>query len=86
MEDSSPGMGRLLGTIALFAALGTPLLAVVWEALNQLLGGRVNGRLLLIALPALVLLLLLLRLLARTVSRVAAPTDQPGAFPPRERR
>ena len=86
MDDSSPGMGRLLGIIALYAALGAPLLALVWEALNQLLGGRVNAPLLLAALPALTVLILLLRLLARTVSRVAASPDQPGAFPHRERR
>ena len=58
----------LLLRMALFVALGAPLVWVVWEAVNSLLTGRLGEIRVLPTLGALVLLLGLLGLLARTAS------------------
>lgn len=59
----------LVARIALSVFLGIPLLALVWEALNELLAGSWNPRHLLIGLPAALLLVLLWRFLASAVAR-----------------
>lgn len=82
MTERSPGARRLVAAIALFAAAGAPLLALVWEALNQLLGGHVNAPLLLAALPAAAVFALLLRLLSRAVAGLgAAAGDERDSIP-----
>ena len=67
--------------LALLVAAGTPLLAYIWETLNQLLAGHVSGRRLLITVPLAALLAALLVVAARTLSRVATTAGQPGAEP-----
>ena len=59
----------LVARIAVAVVLGIPLLAVVWETLNELIAGHLNGRLLLLGAPAAVLLVVLWRFLAGAVQR-----------------
>jgi hypothetical protein len=58
---------KLFGLILGFVLLGTPLAAVVWDTLNQLMAGHVDGRRIGIGAVGIVLLAILLRLLARAV-------------------
>ena len=68
MTPAPPRAGLLAARIALFALVGAPLLAVVWEALNQLLAGHAAARRLLPALVAAAALALLVRALARALA------------------
>ena len=61
------GMGRLIAGMALFVVLGIPLVGYLWETLNELLAGHVDGTRLLISLPVLALLGALLAWLGRRV-------------------
>jgi hypothetical protein len=63
------GFGRLMLVMAAFVVIGTPLVYFLWTALNDVLAGRLDGRHLAFAAPALVLFLVLLRYLARAVRR-----------------
>lgn len=55
--------------MAAFVVIGTPLVYVIWKVINDLLTGHlVTGRLLL-AVPALVLLVIVLRVLANAIRR-----------------
>jgi hypothetical protein len=69
--EASPARGTagLTAGIAAFVFLGVPLLAYVWETLNDLLAGHWNPRRFLIAIPAFLLLLLLGRICAGVVQR-----------------
>jgi hypothetical protein len=58
------------GLIAFYVVLGAALVAYLWETLNELLEGHVDGRRLLISIPALLLFGLLLYRLARAVQRL----------------
>ncbi|HET8622084.1 MAG TPA: hypothetical protein VFM14_00835 [Gemmatimonadales bacterium] len=60
---------KLFGLILGFVLLGAPLVALVWDALNQLVAGHVEGRRVGTGLAGLLLLAILLRLLARAVHR-----------------
>ncbi len=62
-----PTMSRLVVGIGLFVLVGFPLVAYLWEAMNELFAGRVRPTQLLIAVPVAVLLYLLLRFMARSV-------------------
>lgn len=88
MTDArTQGIGGLTGRILLFVLLGFPLLAYLWETLNELLSGSVNGRRLLVSVPVLVLFGALLVWLSRTVRRWgearadAAPSPLPHRRP-----
>jgi hypothetical protein len=59
----------LVARIALSVFVGIPLLALVWEALNELLAGSWNPRHFLLGLPAALLLVLLWRFMASAVAR-----------------
>jgi hypothetical protein len=65
-------MGRLIGLIAVFALLGTPLVAFLWETLNRLMTGWFEPVRVGISIPVLVILYLLLRYLARLTRRITA--------------
>ena len=58
---------RLILGIGAFVLLGTPLVAYLWETVNRLLAGVFDAPRLLISVPALVLLLVLFRFMARAV-------------------
>lgn len=60
---------KLFGSILGFVLVGTPLLALVWDAVNQLMAGHVDGRRVAIGAAGIVLFALLLRVLARAVWR-----------------
>jgi uncharacterized protein (DUF58 family) len=58
-----------VGPIALFVLAGIPAVALLWDALNHLFAGQIDGTRLLLGLGGLVLLILLLAMLARTLTR-----------------
>lgn len=60
--------------MALFVILGAPLVAILWETLNELLALQPTESLLL-SIPALVLLVVLLWFLRRTLERRDAATS-----------
>jgi hypothetical protein len=60
---------KLVLGIGLFVLLGFPLVAYLWESLNQLMGGEVHAGRLLRSVPAALLLAAILLVLARTVRR-----------------
>ena len=70
-SSRDPGLSTagLVARIGLSVFVGIPLLAVVWEAVNELFAGSWNPRHLLFGLPAALLLALLWRFLASAVSR-----------------
>jgi membrane protein implicated in regulation of membrane protease activity len=61
--------GGLAARIAAFMIVGIPLLAFVWEMLNELGAGIWNTRHVLLAIPAILLLLFLWRVMSRAVQR-----------------
>lgn len=61
--------GKLIGLMALFVAVGTPLVWYIWSSMNDVLTGRWDGGRLLRTLPVLLAFLLLLFLLAKSVRR-----------------
>jgi hypothetical protein len=72
------GPGRLLVTLAAFVVLGIPLVAYLWESLNQLLAGRVHTPRVLLSVPLLAALGGLLWIGGRTLRRLATPPpDRP---------
>ena len=64
-----PSFLKLFGSILGFVLVGTPLVAYLWEILNQLMAGHFNGRRVAIAVVAAFVLAALLRFLARSVWR-----------------
>ena len=60
---------KLTAGIALFVLSGFPLVAYLWETLNQLMGGEVRPARLALSVPVALLLAGVLVLLARTVRR-----------------
>ena len=63
------GATKLILPIALFVILGVPLVAVIWDTLNQVFAGHVDWRWIGATVVAVVLFWVLLKALARTVSR-----------------
>lgn len=68
----APGVGGLLGRMALFVALGIPLVAYLWETLNQVLAAHLDPVRLLVTVPVVLLLGALLVWVARAVRRIDA--------------
>jgi hypothetical protein len=86
--ERSSHLGRLVLLIAVFAILGTPLVAYLWETTNVLLSGVVRPLQLGVAVVLIPLFIVLLRLLAKRIQVVEGTRDeQPGALrePPRAR-
>ena len=84
-DDSS--IGRIMLVILVFAALGTPMFLYLWETLNGLLNGHLDGTRLLVSLPVLALFAGLLALLRRVLARLG-PTPAspfPTGSPPSRR-
>jgi hypothetical protein len=81
--DSRIQMLRLIAAILVIVMMGTPLVAYLWETLNQLLAGQVDWTRLAISLPVLALSILLFRVMTRIAERleVQPPESSP---PPRE--
>lgn len=67
-QTGEPNIQRIFWTMALFVVLGIPLVAVLWETLNELLALQVRSSLWL-AFPALLLIIVLLWFLRRTIER-----------------
>ena len=65
--------------IGLFVLLGGPLVAFLWETLNQVLAGRFETLMLLGFLPAAILFWILLRSMARAVESWHATPPNPPA-------
>ncbi len=69
MESLRLSFGKVLALMALYVLLGIPLVAYLWETINELLAFDVDPVRLLIAVPVLLLFLGLLILLNRLVRR-----------------
>lgn len=67
--QSTISVPKVAGGIALFVLAGFPLVAYLWETLNQLLGGEVHPGRLALSLPVTLLLAAVLVLLSRAVGR-----------------
>jgi len=63
------GFGGLMASMALFVVIGTPLVYLIWKVINDLLTGHVVASRLLLAVPALVVLWLVLKAMARSIRR-----------------
>ena len=63
-----PGAARYVAPIALYVLAGIPAVALLWDALNHLIAGIVEGRRTLLGLVGLVALVLLLVALRRTLA------------------
>ena len=74
-RPAPPSFTRLLLLMAVFVLVGVPLVAFLWETLNEVLALDVAGRRLLWALPVLALFSGLLVLLARRLRRLPGETD-----------
>lgn len=66
---SLPSARRYVAPIALFILAGIPAVALLWDAINHLFAGRIEGTRLLLGFGGLVALILLLTVLARTLTR-----------------
>lgn len=64
----SPGAARYVAPIGLYVLAGIPAVALLWDALNHLIAGQVEGRRTLLGLVGLVALVLLLTALRRTLA------------------
>lgn len=63
------GLPKLTIGIALFVLAGFPLVAYLWETLNQLMDGEVRPARLAMSIPVVLLFAALLALLSRAVRR-----------------
>ncbi len=66
---SKPSVGGMMMRMGLVVLLGVPVVAYLWETLNQLLALHVNPTRLLISLPLLVVFVVWLRWLGRQTQR-----------------
>ena len=78
VQSRSPARGRLTVAILLFVLLGSPLLAFLWETLNELMNGSVNPTRLLVSIPVLALFAALLTWLSRSVGRWTGVSSRPS--------
>jgi len=60
---------KLVGAMALLVTVGAPMVWYLWEVLNELLAGQVNGLHTFVALPLLVAFVGFLVLVSRAVLR-----------------
>ena len=74
--ESTISLPRLAVGIALFVLAGFPLVAYLWETLNQLMGGEVHPFRLLLTVPVALLLAGVLRLLSHAVGRWEAERSE----------
>lgn len=70
-SGAAPRLGTLIAVIAVFAVLGTPLVYVAWESINQLLSGNLAGARLGRGTLATGGLAVLLLVMARVLRRIA---------------
>lgn len=66
---STISLPKLTVGIALFVLAGFPLVAYLWETLNQLMGGEVRPARLALTVPVVLVFAALLALLSRAVRR-----------------
>jgi hypothetical protein len=74
--QSTISLSKLTVGIALFVLVGFPLVAYLWETMNQLMGGIVRPVQLALSVPAALLLAGVLVVLSRTVRRWEAERPQ----------
>lgn len=67
-HGDAPGVGALVGMLAAFLAIGVPIVAVLWNATNEVAAGQL-GRLA-VVLPLLVVLAVFLVVFARRLGRL----------------
>jgi len=64
------GTGAIIGFIAAFVVVGTPMVYYLWKTLNETLAGRFDGVRLLIAAVILLIFGALLFILSRSIRRL----------------
>lgn len=74
--QSTMSVSKLAVGITLFVLAGFPLVAYLWETLNQLMAGEVRPDRLLVSVPVVFLLAGVLALLARVVRRWEAERSE----------
>lgn len=72
-QRSTPSTGAIIVQMALFVLVGIPLVAYMWETLNQVLALHFDALRLAIAVPVLAVLIGVLVLMARTIQRWQPP-------------
>jgi hypothetical protein len=68
-ERDEPGLGKLLGFLAVFLVVGAPMVGFLWHTLNEILAGD-DGRLV-VFVPVLLVFVAFLVLFGRQVQRLA---------------
>lgn len=68
MATNSSSLGRTIAVMALFVIAGIPLVAYLWETLNEILALEAEWSRVLISIPVLLLLIGLLVLLSRRLT------------------
>jgi hypothetical protein len=68
-HDRAPSIGSLMLYIALFVLIGTPLIALIWDALNLVMAGYFDPLRVGLSIPAVIVFIILARLLSRQVVR-----------------
>ena len=71
-HDAPPPVSilKVLLTLGLFVIVGIPMVAYLWETLNQVLSGQIEARRMLLSLPMLLAFGVLLFLLARNLNKL----------------
>jgi hypothetical protein len=67
-ESDAPRVGRIVAFLGVFLVIGVPIVAVLWEAVNEMVAGdlgRVGT-----ALPALIVFVVFLAVFARQLRRL----------------
>ncbi|HXF96131.1 MAG TPA: hypothetical protein VNI61_08505 [Gemmatimonadales bacterium] len=78
-ESQERGAGRVVLLLSGLVIVGIPLVAYLWETLNQVLAGHLSARRVLLSLPLLAAFAGLLWAGGRGLERLAAPPpDRPG--------
>ena len=69
-KSHDPGFSRSMAMMAAFVIVGVPLVAYLWETLNQFLALNVDTIRLLVAIPVALLIGVVFKILIRTIQKV----------------
>jgi hypothetical protein len=75
--DEGPSVGRILVVLVPFLVITAPLVAVLWEAVNDVMDGRLAR--LTLALPLLLVVLVVLVVFGRALQRLDQAGHAPGS-------
>ena len=72
---TEPSFGKILIFMAIFVLVGMPLVAFLWETLNDLLALQPVASRMINSIPALLIFVGLLALLSNRISRLMPPNE-----------